>query len=60
LVPVEEGHAVAWNPSVAGGGKAEDTYLVERDGLRRLTETGAWPLRKGRPAVLDTSTGEAA
>jgi Xaa-Pro dipeptidase len=58
--PVEEGHAVAWNPSVAGGGKAEDTYLVERGGLRRLTETGTWPLRDGRPAVLDTSTGEAA
>ena len=59
-VQLEDGHAVAWNPSVAGGGKAEDTYLVESDGLRRLTETGTWPLRDGRPAVLDTSTGEAA
>jgi Xaa-Pro dipeptidase len=59
-VAVGEGHAVAWNPSVSGGGKAEDTYLVEDDGLRRLTETGSWPLRDGRPAVLDTSTGEAA
>ena len=28
-VALAEGHAVAWNPSVAGGGKAEDTYLVE-------------------------------
>jgi Xaa-Pro aminopeptidase len=56
-----EGHALAWNPSVAGGGKAEDTYLVEPHGLRRLTDTGAWPLRDdGRPAVLDVSTGEAA
>jgi Xaa-Pro aminopeptidase len=56
-----EGHALAWNPSVAGGGKAEDTYLVEPRGLRRLTDTGAWPLRDdGRPAVLDVSTGEAA
>jgi Xaa-Pro dipeptidase len=59
-VPLEDGHAVAWNPSVAGGGKAEDTYLVEPGGLRRLTDTGAWPLRDGRPAVLDVATGEAA
>jgi Xaa-Pro aminopeptidase len=59
-VPLADGHAVAWNPSVAGGGKAEDTYLVEPRGLRRLTETGMWPLRNGRPAVLDVSTGEAA
>jgi Xaa-Pro dipeptidase len=26
--PIENGHAVAWNPSVTGGGKAEDTFLV--------------------------------
>jgi antitoxin VapB len=59
-VPVEEGHAVAWNPSIAGGGKSEDTYLVEQHGLTRVTDTGAWPLLEGRPAVLDISTGEAA
>jgi len=60
-VALAEGHAVAWNPSVAGGGKAEDTYLVESRGPRRLTDTGAWPLRDdGGPAVLDVSTGEAA
>jgi len=60
-VALAEGHAVAWNPSVAGGGKAEDTYLVESRSLRRLTDTGAWPLRDdGRPAVLNLSTGEAA
>jgi Xaa-Pro dipeptidase len=58
--PLADGHALAWNPSVAGGGKAEDTYLLERDGLQRLTETGAWPLHDGRPAVLDIGTGEAA
>jgi len=57
---IEEGHALAWNPSIAGGGKCEDTYLVEADGLRRLTDTGAWPLEDGRPAVLDIATGEAA
>ena len=60
-VALADGHALAWNPSVAGGGKAEDTYLIEPHGLRRLTDTGAWPLRDdGRPAVLDISTGEAA
>lgn len=57
---LEAGHAVAWNPSVAGGGKAEDTYLVEEHGLRRLTDTGAWPLELGRPGVLDIASGEAA
>jgi Xaa-Pro dipeptidase len=59
-VALADGHAIAWNPSVAGGGKAEDTYLVEPRGLRRLTDTGNWPLHDGRPAVLDVSTGEAA
>lgn len=58
--PLAPGHAVAWNPSVAGGGKCEDTYLVEHDALRRLTETGAWPLEGGRPAALDIGSGEAA
>ena len=58
--PLAPGYAVAWNPSVAGGGKCEDTYLVEDGGLRRLTETGAWPLEGGRPAVLDIESGEAA
>jgi Xaa-Pro dipeptidase len=58
--PIEVGHAVAWNPSVAGGGKAEDTYLVREHDLRRLTDTGEWPLELGRPGVLDITTGAAA
>ena len=57
---LEEGHALAWNPSIRGGGKAEDTYLLEQGGLRRLTNSDAWPLADGRPAVLDVVTGEAA
>jgi Xaa-Pro aminopeptidase len=57
---LQPGHAVAWNPSVAGGGKAEDTYLVETHGVRRLTETGTWPLEYGRPGVLDIASGAAA
>ncbi|MHB8468296.1 MAG: M24 family metallopeptidase [Gaiellaceae bacterium] len=57
---IEAGHAVAWNPSVPGGGKAEDTYLVGADGLRRLTDTGSWPLDDERPGVLDVTTGDSA
>jgi len=50
--PIEVGQAVAWNPSIAGGGKAEDTFLVGEEGLRRLTDTGTWPaieMWRGRP-----------
>jgi Xaa-Pro dipeptidase len=59
-VPISAGTAVAWNPSIAGGGKCEDTYLVHPDRLVRLTETGEWPLEDGRPAVLDIVGGEVA
>lgn len=31
--------AVAWNPSVAGGGKSEDTALVTEDGVEVITRT---------------------
>lgn len=58
--PISPGTALAWNPSVVGGGKCEDTYLVEEHGLRRLTDTGEWPLEDGRPAILDLVSGEAA
>jgi antitoxin VapB len=55
--PIEAGHAVAWNPSVAGGGKSEDTFLVEDDGLRCVTQTDTWPIVqvRGRPrsAILN-------
>lgn len=54
---IEVGHAVAWNPSVAGGGKVEDTFLVDEDGLECVTDTGAWPSVAGRPAVLDVESG---
>ncbi len=51
------GNAVAWNPSLAGGAKCEDTYLVGTDGLERVTEQEGWPTRAGspvgtRPAML--------
>ena len=59
--PIGVGHALAWNPSVAGGGKAEDTYLVGDTGLTRVTDSGDWPLlADGRPAALDVLDGSAA
>jgi Xaa-Pro dipeptidase len=56
---IEAGHAVAWNPSLPGGAKAEDTYLVRADGIERVTTGPAWPVDDGddlvppRPAVLE-------
>jgi antitoxin VapB len=38
--PIGTGHAVAWNPSLPGGAKAEDTYLVTAGGLERVTASG--------------------
>ena len=57
--PVRAGHAVAWNPSLPGGAKAEDTYLVTEGGLERVTASADWPTEPGddmlpaRPAVLE-------
>ena len=63
--PIEAGHAVAWNPSVAGGGKTEDTFLIEEEGARCVTDTGEWPQAvvaggRERTAILDITTGAAA
>jgi Xaa-Pro aminopeptidase len=58
-VRIEPGHAVAWNPSLPGGAKAEDTYLVHADGLERVTTGPGWPTGDGtasippRPLVLE-------
>ena len=58
--PIEAGHAVAWNPSVAGGGKSEDTFLIDDEGAHCMTDTGEWPEVAGRTAILDIATGAAA
>ena len=56
---IEAGHAVAWNPSLPGGAKAEDTYLIHETGLERVTSGPGWPVQEGddlvppRPAVLE-------
>jgi Xaa-Pro dipeptidase len=58
---IAAGHALAWNPSVAGGGKSEDTYLVGPEGLTRITDSRDWPLLDdGRPAALDVRSGRSA
>jgi Xaa-Pro aminopeptidase len=61
--PIMVGHAVAWNPSLPGGAKAEDTYLVAADGQpSRITDAPGWPVeaddarRPPRPAILEVST----
>jgi Xaa-Pro dipeptidase len=61
--PVAAGHAIGWNPSLPGGAKAEDTYLIGPDGqLSRLTSSPGWPEEAGddrrdpRPAVLEVGT----
>jgi len=60
--PIAPGHAVAWNPSLPGGAKCEDTYLVTAGGLSRVTTAPGWPTvvnddwRPGRPALLEVGT----
>ena len=52
-----EGSAVAFNPSIGGGAKDEDTYILGADGPRWITTTGEWPTTNDpifpRPIVLD-------
>lgn len=56
-VPLPLGSAVAFNPSISGGAKDEDTYLVEAERPRWITSTTVWPTTNDpnfpRPAVLD-------
>ena len=55
--PVAPHHAIAFNPSVAGGGKAEDTFLLGAGELVPVTASGAWPTvhvgGRARPAILE-------
>jgi antitoxin VapB len=36
--------AVAWNPSLRGGAKIEETYLVGTDGFELITNSGEWAM----------------
>jgi Xaa-Pro dipeptidase len=40
---IERNVAVAWNPSLHGGAKVEDTFLVGESGNECVTTTGEWP-----------------
>jgi Xaa-Pro dipeptidase len=53
-----EACAVAWNPSVTGGGKSEDTALVTSAGVEVLTRTPSLPELETaaglpRPAIVE-------
>jgi len=60
--PIEAGQAIAWNPSLPGGAKAEDTYVIGPSGQTRVTDAPRWPIedsddrRPQRPAILEVST----
>ena len=47
---------MAWNPSLAGGLKDEDTYLVTAGGVELVTDSSRWPMDSDvvlpRPMVL--------
>ncbi len=59
-IAVEDGQAVAWNPTVQGA-KSEDTFLVGDDGNEMITNSPTWPavtvpLADGtltRPGILE-------
>jgi antitoxin VapB len=58
--PIAVGTAFAWNPSLPGGAKDEDTYLTGSSGLELITTTGGWPVVDDgtdlpRPAVLEVA-----
>ena len=40
---IEKSVAVAWNPSLHGGAKVEDTFLIGESGRECVTTTGEWP-----------------
>jgi Xaa-Pro dipeptidase len=47
-------YAIAWNPSLRGGAKLEETYLVS-DSVELLTRTPDWPLEEGAGGVPRSS-----
>jgi Xaa-Pro dipeptidase len=51
--PLPEACAVAWNPSVSGGGKSEDTALVTNEGVEIVTRTPQLPELDTEPPRAD-------
>ncbi|MHB8191305.1 MAG: M24 family metallopeptidase [Ferrimicrobium sp.] len=52
---VDTGSAVAWNPSLSGGAKVEDTYLVTELGAELVTKSPTWPHRQDCGAESPTA-----
>jgi len=56
VTPLPASCAVAWNPSITGGAKSEDTALVTHDGIEVLTRTPDLPEIEvdglARPAIV--------
>lgn len=44
---MEVGHAIAWNPSLEGGAKVEDTYVITESGPDLITKSPSWPSSQG-------------
>jgi len=45
---------VAWNPSITGGGKSENTAFVTEAGVEVITRTPELgELQNGRPAIVE-------
>jgi Xaa-Pro aminopeptidase len=57
VTPMPASCAVAWNPSITGGAKSEDTALVTHDGIEILTRTPDLPEIEvdglARPAIVE-------
>jgi len=55
-VPIAAGAALALNPSLPGGAKDEDTFLITEAGPELMTTTNDWPvadeINPPRPAIL--------
>jgi hypothetical protein len=43
-VGIQASCAVAWNPSLHGGAKIEETYLVGSNGFELVTDSGEWAM----------------
>ena len=54
---LSEATPIAWNPSLRGGAKIEDTFVVTAQGVENLTYDAAWPheLVQGRqrPQIME-------
>jgi antitoxin VapB len=52
--PLPPAGAVAWNPSITGGAKSEDTAIFDGRGVEVITRTPELPeLPNGRPAIAE-------